>query len=244
MACHKESHAERRNSLGMGDLAVERAEHTMEELRPSARRGLQSRDQKECCSARWLWTLPRDHSSAPAGMPDSIVRRDAEHRAAEQRQVSGPAVRGQSECQDRAIRVCKFAISYWFWHGPTFDERDISRCNHNFSIYRHYDGAVHSRFHVRVFRSFGDCEIRPEPQEPVRDSGEPGAGIRATARYDRKHQRTTRSRRPPRELLQCESAGSEYEPHGGTADVSRLTRARRVKESLLHCRYSHEPVRL
>jgi hypothetical protein len=92
--------------------------------------------------------------------------------------------------------------------------------------------------------SFGDCEIRPEPQKPVRYSGERGAGIRATARYDRKHQRTARSRRPPRELLQCESAGSEYEPHGGTADVSRLTRARRVKESLLHCRYSHEPVRL
>src|SRR6266568_5342666 len=109
MACHEESHAERRDSVGMGDLAFERAEHTMEELRPSAGRGLQGWNQEECCFARRVWTLPWDDPGAFAGLPNSIVRRHSQHCAAQQWEIPGAAVRGQSERQDRAIRVCKFA---------------------------------------------------------------------------------------------------------------------------------------
>src|SRR5689334_5117963 len=218
MARHCEPHAERRNSLGMGDLAVQCAEHTVEELRPTAGGGIQARNKKECGVARRVWAFPRNYSRTAAGLSDSILRRHTEYRSAQQWQVPWAAVRGQSELQDGTVRVCEFAISHRLWYGPALNKWNISRCHYNFSIYGHYHGTLHSRFHMRILWSFRDCPVCAESSKPIRRASQPGAGIRATARYVSEHQRAARSRRAPGELLQCESAGSEH--NSGTTDAS------------------------
>src|SRR5260370_11043028 len=105
MAGHEPAHAQRRYSLGMGDLALGRAEHAVEELRPTHWLGIQPWYKKEFCDTQRLRTVPWNHPCSAARMPNSVLRRD-------HWKVSGPLLRGFAWCHHAAICLCQ----RWGWH--------------------------------------------------------------------------------------------------------------------------------
>ncbi len=73
MARHQSTHTQWRDSVGMGDLAVKRAEHTMEERRSTRGLRVQHRHEAQHYRARRLWFVPRHHSGAIACVPGALL---------------------------------------------------------------------------------------------------------------------------------------------------------------------------
>src|SRR5260370_41699277 len=108
MAGHEPAHAQRRYSLGMGDLALGRAEHAVEELRPTHWLGIQPWYKKEFCDTQRLRTVPWNHPCSAARMPNSVLRRG-------HFEGIGPPPPGLTSCDPPA--VCLF--HRWGWQQQT-----------------------------------------------------------------------------------------------------------------------------
>src|SRR5260370_12695268 len=100
MASHEPADAEWRHPLGVGDVAVERAQYAVEELRSAPGPCLQCRNEAQRYRARRVWTFPRHHPSALARMPATLLRRN-------DRQISGTPVRERTERTNGTLCLCQ-----------------------------------------------------------------------------------------------------------------------------------------